>query len=327
MLTIDDIRSIPLFSTLPLAELERLARTSADVHLSAGEFAVHEGADRALYAVLSGKIEVVKVFDGVERTLGWRLPGVIFGEVPMVLGTPFPGGYRASEPSRVMRVEPQQYYAVAAVSPEISLKVGALARERMGGLQGIAAEPPKPRVTMVGNRWDAACTALRQFLSRNQISYEWMTPDAPELSKHWPGTRPSDDDCPVLRLADGKLLRRPPMRDLAELLGLQTKARLAEYDTMIIGGGPAVLQQQFTVRLKDCARSWWSARLREVRPEPRRASRTISASRAASSVTSSRAAHCSRQSVLGLRTAGSTSGRLGIGMVSSIVQLLCSVTP
>ncbi len=41
MLTIDDIRSIPLFSTLPLAELERLARTSADVHLSAGEFAVH----------------------------------------------------------------------------------------------------------------------------------------------------------------------------------------------------------------------------------------------------------------------------------------------
>src|SRR6516162_5872659 len=140
MLRIDDIRSIPLFSTLPLAELERLARTSADVHLSAGEFAVHEGADRALYAVLSGKIEVVKVFDGVERTLGWRLPGVIFGEVPMVLGTPFPGGYRASEPSRVMRVEPQQYYAVAAVSPEISLKVGALARERMGGLQGIAAE-------------------------------------------------------------------------------------------------------------------------------------------------------------------------------------------
>jgi thioredoxin reductase (NADPH) len=94
---------------------------------------------------------------------------------------------------------------------------------------------------MVGNRWDAACTALRQFLSRNQISCEWMTPDAPELSKHWPGTRPSDDDCPVLRLADGKLLRRPPMRDLAELLGLQTKARLAEYDTMIIGGGPAGL--------------------------------------------------------------------------------------
>ena len=56
-----------------------------------------------------------------------------------------------------MRVEPKHYYAIAAASPEVSAKVGALARERIGGLQGIAAEPPKARVTMVGHRWDAAC--------------------------------------------------------------------------------------------------------------------------------------------------------------------------
>ena len=87
MLTIDDVRSIPLFSTLADAELERLAETSADLHLGAGEFAVHEGGDRALYAVLTGKIEVVKLFDGIERTLGWRVPGTIFGEVPIAFGT------------------------------------------------------------------------------------------------------------------------------------------------------------------------------------------------------------------------------------------------
>jgi len=130
---------------------------------------------------------------------------------------------------------------VAATCPEVAVKVGALARERMGGLQGIAAEPPKARVTMVCNRWDAACSALRQFLARNQITYDWMTPDAPELSTCWPGTRPADDDCPVLRLTDGTLLTRPTTRDLAERLGLQTHARLPEYDTIIIGGGPAGL--------------------------------------------------------------------------------------
>ena len=75
MLTIDDVQAIPLFSELPEVELERLARTSADLHLGAGEFAVPEGGDRALYAVLAGKIEVVKLIDGVERTLGWRVPG------------------------------------------------------------------------------------------------------------------------------------------------------------------------------------------------------------------------------------------------------------
>ncbi len=241
MLTIDDIRVIPLFSILPVTELERLAQTSADLHLSAGEFAVFEGGDRALYAILSGKIEVVKMIDGIERTLGWRLPGTIFGEVPMTFGTPFIAGYRAAEPSRVLRVDPKQYYAMAAAAPEFSVKVGSLALDRIGGLQDIAADPPKARVTMVGHRWDAATNALRQFLARNQISYDWMTPDAPDLSTRWPGTRPSDDDCPVLRLADGMLLSRPATRDLAQLLGLQTKARLAEYDTMIIGGGPAGL--------------------------------------------------------------------------------------
>jgi thioredoxin reductase (NADPH) len=85
MLTVDDIRGVPLFSTLPVTELERLAHTSADLHLAAGEFAVHEGGDRALYAVLAGKIEVVKMFDGIERRLGWRTPGAIFGEVPLAL--------------------------------------------------------------------------------------------------------------------------------------------------------------------------------------------------------------------------------------------------
>jgi len=241
MLTVDDIRSVPLFSTLAVAEIDRLAETSADLHLAAGEFAVHEGGDRALYAVLSGKIEVVKLFDGIERTLGWRIPGAIFGEVPIAFGTVFVGGYRASEPSRVLRVDPKQYYAIAATSPDVVAKVGALARERMGGLQGIAAEPPKARVAMVGHRWDAQSSALRQFLARNQISHDWMTPDSPELAARWPGPRPADADCPVLRLTDGTLLRRPSTRDLAERLGLQTRARLSEYDTIIIGGGPAGL--------------------------------------------------------------------------------------
>jgi thioredoxin reductase (NADPH) len=237
MLTPDDVRHVPLFSTLDAQALERLAQTSADMHLDAGEFAVAEGGERALFAVLAGKIEVVKLIDGVERTLGWRVPGTIFGEVPLALGTPFPAGYRASETSRVMRVDPRDYYAIAAASPEISAKVGALARERIGGLQGITAEPPKPRATIIGHRLDASSSELRRFLARNQISFEWLTPDSPEL----PRATVVDGDCPLVWFADGTVLRRPAPRDLAEQLGLQTRPRFAEYDTMVIGGGPAGL--------------------------------------------------------------------------------------
>src|SRR5258708_27717779 len=117
MLTTEDVRAIPLFSALSEGDLERLVRTSADLHLGAGEFAVPEGGERALFAVLSGKIEVVKLFGGIERRLGWRLPGTIFGETPLAFGTPFPAGYRATEPSRVMRVDPRQHPATAPPSP------------------------------------------------------------------------------------------------------------------------------------------------------------------------------------------------------------------
>jgi thioredoxin reductase (NADPH) len=241
MFTTDEVRAVPILSVVPAADLERLAQSAADIQLAAGEFAVNEGDERAFYAVISGKVEVVKLFDGVPRTLGWRVPGTIFGEVPLALGSPFPAGYRAAESSRVLRLNSQQYHAVAAVAPEFAQKMGALARERIGGLQKISEEPPKPRVRLLGHRWDGACGDLRRFLARNQVSFDWITPDAPDVETKWPGERPTDNDCPVLRITDGPELRQPKTRELAKLLGLQTSARLPEYDTLVIGGGPAGL--------------------------------------------------------------------------------------
>jgi thioredoxin reductase (NADPH) len=140
-----------------------------------------------------------------------------------------------------MRIDVQEYYAIAAASKDFSEKVGALARERLGGLQSLAAEPSKPRVTLVGPRWDAACGDLRRFLARNQISFNWLAPDAPELAALWPAPRPPDGDGPVLLLADGQVVAQPDVRDVANRLGLQTSARSDEYDVAIIGAGPAGL--------------------------------------------------------------------------------------
>jgi len=242
MLTCDEVRAIPLFSTLAMPELELLAKTSADIHVGAGEFLIHEGsADRALFAVISGKMEVVKLFDGIERRLGWRVPGTIFGEIPIAVGSPFYGSYRASEPSRIMRVEARQYFKIAAASPDVFEKVSALARERLGGMQGISAETPKPLVTIFGHRWDPACADMRRFLARNQISFDWVEPDSPDIRALWQGDLPKETDCPVLRLADGTILNQPSEREVAQRLGLQTSPHLAEYDVVIIGAGPAGL--------------------------------------------------------------------------------------
>src|SRR5205807_8090954 len=133
------------FAALDSAQREQLSQVAADISLVAGEFAAHEGEERALFAVLEGRIEPVRLVDGIERVVGERQPGDVFGEVPIVLGTVFPVGFRAAVASRVMRIEPRDYHVVAAAYPIVAKAVGGLASLRMSGprgLQGIAAEPP-----------------------------------------------------------------------------------------------------------------------------------------------------------------------------------------
>jgi thioredoxin reductase (NADPH) len=142
--------------------------------------------------------------------------------VPLAFATPFPGAYRAAEPSRVMRVEPHHYFAIASSAPQVAEMVGALARERIGGLQGIAMQPPKAQVTVYGERWDPACSEVRRFLSRNQIVHDWLSPETPDLTRSWAGAIPEAMECPLVRLPDGTRLPQPTLRQLAVALGLQT---------------------------------------------------------------------------------------------------------
>jgi thioredoxin reductase (NADPH) len=244
MVTADDVCRVAIFAGLDRADCERLARAAADISLVPLEYAAHQGADGALFAVLEGKIEAVRLVDGVERVVGEREVGDIFGEVPITLGTVFPVGFRAAEPSRVMRVEPQDYHAVAAVAPDVAKEVGRLAAHRMTGargLQGLASESSLPRAIVLGHRLDASCTDLRRFLERNQVSFAWLQPDEPDAAERWGGPLPSLDDCPVIRVVDGKTVVRPQPRRVAELLGLGTEPLAAEYDTVVVGAGPAGL--------------------------------------------------------------------------------------
>ena len=175
MVTPDEVARIAIFSALAVEERDRLSRAAADISLAQGEYAAAPGSDGALFGLLDGKIEAVQIVDGVERVVGERKPGDVFGEVPITLGTVFPVGFRAAEASRVFKLEPHDYHTVAAAAPQVGAAVGRLAANRIGGpggLQGLAAEPPPPRAIVLGYRWDAACAELRHFLERNQITFQ-----------------------------------------------------------------------------------------------------------------------------------------------------------
>jgi thioredoxin reductase (NADPH) len=244
MVTPDEIGQIGILANLSEPSRERLSKAAADITLVPGEWAVPEGGDRAFFAVLEGHIEAVKLVDGRERIVGSRAPGDVFGEVPLALGTVFPVGFRATESTRVMRVEPRDYHTVAAVEPDLAKAIGKLAANRIGGpagLSSLAAEPLESRAIVFGHRLHPASAELRVFLHRNQITFTWVEPDDADAVELWGGPLPSQDDCPVVRIVGGQTVVRPQLRRVAQLLGLGTEPLAAEYDTVVVGAGPAGL--------------------------------------------------------------------------------------
>ena len=139
MITPEEIGEVAVFSSLGPAEREQLSRAAADLSLTTGEFAAQEGDERAIYAVLGGRIEAVKSTDGIERVVGERVVGDIFGEVPIVLGTVFPVGFRAAEPTRLMRVDPHAYHSLTAAA------AGDRRRRPLGPGLRRAAPLPRPQ--------------------------------------------------------------------------------------------------------------------------------------------------------------------------------------
>ena len=99
---------------------------------------------------------------------------------------------------------------------------------------------PFEGIRLVGAPWSRQCYQVREFLSRNQVPYQWidLEQDASmrELVMALAGgvTR-----LPVVLFPDGSHLVEPDNLALAAKVGLNTQANRPFYDLVVIGGGPA----------------------------------------------------------------------------------------
>ncbi|HTX13927.1 MAG TPA: FAD-dependent oxidoreductase [Candidatus Baltobacteraceae bacterium] len=106
-------------------------------------------------------------------------------------------------------------------------------------------KPAFEGIRVLGTRWSPRSYDLRDFLARNRVPYQWIDV---ELSANDPETKrlldvlgPDAASLPVVLFPDGTKLLESIPADVAQKVGLRTRAQTTFYDLAIVGGGPAGL--------------------------------------------------------------------------------------
>lgn len=100
-------------------------------------------------------------------------------------------------------------------------------------------------IRVLGTRWSPRSYELRDFLARNHVPYQWvdveLSASDPETKRLLDALGPEATSLPVVLFPDGTKLLESVPADVAQKVGLRTRAQTSFYDLAIVGGGPAGL--------------------------------------------------------------------------------------
>ena len=106
----------------------------------------------------------------------------------------------------------------------------------------LSTELPYEGIRVAGTLWSAKSHAVKDFLARNRIAYQWLDIEKDNEARLLVETAGGGNaELPVVFFPDGSTLIAPGNRALAEKIGIRTQAAEKHYDLIIIGGGPAGL--------------------------------------------------------------------------------------
>ena len=106
----------------------------------------------------------------------------------------------------------------------------------------VGYKPPFEGIRVIGVRWSPMDHAVRDFLSRNRIPYQWLNPEThPEAVALLKEKGLDDTKLPVILFGDNTALVQPTSTAMANKVGLRTQAQQEFYDVVVVGAGPAGL--------------------------------------------------------------------------------------
>jgi thioredoxin reductase (NADPH) len=100
-------------------------------------------------------------------------------------------------------------------------------------------------IRVLGTRWSPRSYEMRDFLARNHVPYQWidveLSANDPETKRLLEALGDEATSLPVVLFPDGAKLLESTPADVAQKVGLRTRAQTSFYDLAIVGGGPAGL--------------------------------------------------------------------------------------
>jgi thioredoxin reductase (NADPH) len=104
------------------------------------------------------------------------------------------------------------------------------------------ARPAFDGIRVAGTTLSPGSFAVKDFLASNQIPYQWLDMDDDATVRELlSGASGGMARLPAVFFPDGTTLIQPTNRELADKVGLQTRAQKPFYDLIVVGGGPAGL--------------------------------------------------------------------------------------
>lgn len=106
--------------------------------------------------------------------------------------------------------------------------------------------PPFDGVRVFGNRWSPHSHTIKDFLARYNVPYRWLdieTKDRDAEVRQLVEVLEEQElqKLPVVLFKDGTKLSSPALSEIADHIGMRTRATTDFYDLVIIGGGPSGL--------------------------------------------------------------------------------------
>jgi len=97
-------------------------------------------------------------------------------------------------------------------------------------------------ITLYGTGWCPDCKRSKQFFGEQRVPYHYVDIDNdPEAMAFVEKINKGNRSIPTIVFPDGSVMVEPSNAQLAEKLGMQTRAQRTFYDAVIIGGGPTGL--------------------------------------------------------------------------------------